>query len=138
MKFKSIIQFQFVAWLGTFVNLGTLWLLHGKFKIPVPIAGACAIEVAILHNFTWYYLHTWRDRVEHTLLDYFRRLWKYNLITAGIDFLINLGILWTLTHFLNFHYLLADILGMVPGPSSKIFVNDLIIFKKPKLESKNN
>ncbi|MDD5764914.1 MAG: GtrA family protein [Candidatus Marinimicrobia bacterium] len=137
MKLKSIIRFQIVAWIGTLVNLGTLWLLHGKFNISVPIAGGCAIEVAILHNFTWYYLRTWKDRVEHTPLDYFRRLWKYNLITAGVDFIFNLGLLWTLNHFLHIHYLLADILGMIAGPFFKIFINELIIFKKPKLNSDN-
>lgn len=138
MKLTSIIRFQLVAWLGTLVNLGTLWLLHGKFKIPVPIAGACAIEVAILHNFTWYYLRTWKDRVGHTPQGFVQRLWKYNLITAGIDFVVNLGLLWILTHFFHLHYLLADLLGMIASPFFKIFVNELIIFKKPKLDSENN
>ncbi len=131
MKLKSILSFQLVAWLGTFVNLGTLWLLHGQLKIPVPIAGACAIEIAILHNFTWYYFRTWRDRVKHTPGDFLRRLWQYNLITAGVDFVFNLGTLSALTHFFHWNYLVADLLGMMIGPIIKIFVNELLIFRKP-------
>lgn len=133
MKIKRILSFQFVAWLGTLVNLGILWVLHGKLKIPVPIAGACAIEIAILHNFTWYYFRTWNHRVAHTPRDFFQRLWKYNLLTASVDFVLNLGTLSALTHFLHFNYLLADILGMLLGPIVKIFVNELVIFRKPRL-----
>ncbi len=138
MNFKKIIKFQLVAWLGTIVNLGSLWILHGILKIPVTIAGACAIELAILHNFTWYYFRIWNGRVAHTPTDFFSRLWKYNVITAGVDFVFNLGTLSVLTHFFHLHYILADILGMSIGPFIKIFINELVIFKKPKLHVKNN
>ncbi|MBO8152410.1 MAG: hypothetical protein DRP91_09285 [Candidatus Neomarinimicrobiota bacterium] len=130
MNVKSIIKFQFVAWLGTLVNLGSLWLLHGIFDLPLSIAGAIAIELAILHNFTWHYFLTWNDRVHFTLGDFFGRLYKYNILTASIDFLINLGTLYSLNKFFGVHYLLADIIGMSAGPIFKFLVNEFVIFRK--------
>lgn len=130
--FGRIIKFQVIAWIGTFVNLGSLWLLHGVFHIPLAIAGACAIEIAIIHNFTWHYFLTWRHRVDNTKKDFLQRFLRYNLVTASIDALVNLGILYSLAHFLNVHYLFADILGMLPGPIFKFLSNEFIIFRKSK------
>lgn len=132
MNFQGILRFQIVVWLGSLVNLGVLWLLHGLLKIPVTIAGACAIEIAILHNFTWFYFRTWGDRVYRTRVDFFRRLVRYNLITASIDFIINWGTLWSLNHFFHVHYLLADMAGMVIGPFFKFIANEFLIFQKSK------
>ncbi|MCD6594335.1 GtrA family protein [bacterium] len=128
--FKRIFKFQIVAWGGTIVNLGVLWLLKGQLDVNLVIAGACAIELAIIHNFTWHFFVTWRDRVNRNLSDYLIRLAKYNAITASIDFTINLGILWLLTTYFGVNYLLADIIGMIAGPIFKFSANELLVFKK--------
>lgn len=106
-----------------------MWILHGLLDVAIPIAGACAIEVAIIHNYSWHYFVTWRDRVGHTFKDYAFHLVEYNLIISSIDFVMNLGILWFLTSYLNVHYLLANFLGMLGGPVFKYVFSDLVIFK---------
>ena len=127
-----IIQFQLVAWGGTLVNLGVLWLTKGVLGIPLIPAGALAIEIAIIHNFTWHYFFTWKDRVAGNPRDYFSRLLRYNLVTASIDFIVNLGILWGLVTFAGVHYLLADLAGMVAGPLFKFVANERLIFKRDR------
>jgi putative flippase GtrA len=91
MNFKKIIKFQLVAWLGTIVNLGSLWILHGILKIPVTIAGACAIELAILHNFTWYYFRTWNGRVAHTPTDFFLKTLEIQCYYSRSGFCFQFG-----------------------------------------------
>lgn len=118
--------------MGTLVNLGVLWLTHGILNIPLIIAGIIAIEIAIIHNFTWYYFFTWKTRVRHSVKNYFHLLARYNLVTALIDFVVNLGTLWLLTRFLGVHYLIADIFGLLLGPLFKLFANEFWVF--PKLE----
>ena len=95
--YARLLRFQFVAWGGTLVNLGVLWLLKGRLKVPLLLAGALAIETAIVHNFTWHYFFTWKDRVDRNVKDFVLRLARYNLVTASIDLVVNLGILWALT-----------------------------------------
>ena len=126
---QRILKFQIFNWLGTLVNFAILGILHGVLDVAIPIAGACAIEIAIIHNYSWHYFITWRDRVRNTFIDFFEHLLEYNLIISSIDFIINLGILWFLTSFVGVHYLLANLLGMLGGPVFKYIFSDLVIFK---------
>jgi len=126
---RRIIKFQFVAWCGTLVNMGVLWVLKGLLDVPLILAGACAIELAIIHNFTWHYFLTWRERVAHTVSDYFTRLVKYNLVTASIDFVVNLTVLYVLTKYFGVYYLVANIIGMLAGPILKFLANEFLIFR---------
>ncbi len=129
-----LLQFHLVAWGGTLVNLGVMWLLKGRLNVHVILAGALGIETAIVHNFTWHYFFTWRDRVDRTAKDYFLRLVRYNLVTASIDFVVNLGILWALTTYAGVHYLVAHLAGMLAGPVFKFFANEFLIFRRGKDE----
>ena len=129
ISLRRIITFQLVAWLGTALNLTILWLLKGVLDLPLLIAGAIAIEAAIIHNFTWHYLYTWKGRVKGTFRDYLKRLFHYNIVTASIDFVVNLGTLWVLTTFFGVHYLIADLLGKLAGPLFKYFANEFLIFR---------
>ncbi len=127
---RRVLKFQLVAWVGTLVNMGALWLLKGRFGFPLAVAGACAIELAIIHNFTWHYFVTWRERVARTTGDYFVRLVKYNAVTASIDFAFNLTLLVVLTKYAGLHYLVANMLGMLAGPIFKFLANEFVIFRK--------
>jgi putative flippase GtrA len=126
---KRLLKFQLVAWAGTLINLGTLWLLKGQLNVPLVVAGACAIELAIIHNFTWNYFVTWRERVARTAREFFIKLAKYNAVTASIDFVCNLTLLVVLTKYAGLHYLVANILGMLAGPFLKFLANEFIIFR---------
>ena len=48
VSLRRIFNFQLVALGGTAVNMGVLWLLRGQMHLPVLVAGACAIELAII------------------------------------------------------------------------------------------
>ncbi len=50
--------------------------------MPLVLAGIAAVEVAIVHNFVWYYFFTWKDRVQRSRGDFFRRLLRYDLVPA--------------------------------------------------------
>jgi len=135
INIKRILKFQVVALGGTVVNMGVLWLLKGQFHWPVVLAGACAIELAIIHNFTWHYFKTWKDRVAMNVKDYLFRLLKYNGVTASIDFLVNLTVLIVLTKYFDVYYLLANGLGMLAGPVLKYLANEYLVFKHIKNEN---
>jgi putative flippase GtrA len=125
-----IVRFQCVGLGGTLLNFSCLWLLHGMLHMHLLIAGAVAIELAIIHNFTWHYLQTWKNRVLGTYKDYCTRLFKYNMITAAVDLYLNLGILYLLATHMSLHYMAANLLAMSVGFLVKFILNDHIIFKK--------
>ena len=130
MNPRRVFNFQLVALGGTVVNMGMLWLLRGLLHLPILVAGGCAIELAIIHNFTWHYFRTWRERVRFQVRDYVIRLVQYNAVTASIDFLVNLTVLWALTKYVGIHYLAANLIGMLGGPIFKFLANEYLIFRK--------
>jgi len=132
INLRKLISFHLIAWLGTLVNLAVLWLTHGVLKMPLLIAGALAIEVAIIHNFTGHYFITWKDRTKRSPGNYFNLLLRYNIVTASIDFVVNLGILWLLNHFLGVHYMAASVAGQILGPLFKLLANEYLVFPKRK------
>lgn len=110
--------------------MGTLYILRGRLGLHVTLSGAVAIELAIIHNFTWHYLVTWRERIQrHHLADYLKRLVHYNIVTASIDLLVNLSILTILVKYYNVYYLYANLVGMMACPIFKFLANEFIIFK---------
>ena len=127
---KKIFRFQLVGFGGSLINSSCLWLLHGLLNIDLLIAGAISIELAIIHNYTWHYFQTWKSRIKYKFSDYFVRLFKYNIITASIDFYINLGILCLLVSFIGIHYMIANLMAMTAGFLVKFIINETIIFKK--------
>lgn len=130
LKIKRFLRFQIVSVGGTLVNMGVLWLMYRKLELPLVIASACAIEAAIIHNFTWHYFITWKDRIKkHTVPDYFKRLLHYNIITASIDFIVNISILKLLVKYTDMHFQLANIFGMLACPMFKFMANEFLIFK---------
>lgn len=126
--FKRILSFQLIGWIGTAVNLFILWLCYDLLSWPLLVSGALAIEIAIIHNFIWYYCWTWNDRVSFTIQNFFTLFVRYNIVTAAIDFVIRLGILWILTEYVGIHYLISDVVGMFIAPLLKYITNDAYIF----------
>lgn len=128
--YRRFFSFQMVAWSGTVVNLAALWLLYGVLGWHLLMAGAVAIEISIIYNYSLYYYFTWGDRRNREAGRFFRKLVRYNLLTAAIDFSVRLTVLWVLTEWIGIHYLLADITGMTIAPLFKYYANDHIIFKR--------
>ena len=130
--YKRFFSFQVVAWSGTVVNILLLWLLHGVLGIHLIVAGALAIEITIIYNFTLYYYITWGERRSKGPRQFFRQLLRFNAITVFIDFAVRLTLLWFLTEKLSVHYILADMIGMTIAPLFKYYANEHIIFQKQK------
>lgn len=120
-----------MGWGGVLINLVILWGLYEKLEWSLILSATLAIEASIIHNFTWYYFKTWRDRVSYTVRDYFSRLLRYNIITASIELVVKVGIIWILTQQIGLHYLLSDLISMLFGPIFKFTANELYIFKSP-------
>ena len=117
-----------IAWLGTAVNTGCLYLFKGVLKIPIIPASMMAIEVAILHNFLWFRWWAWKDRIHRP--SFFKHLLFYNAATGVVDLVANVSVLWALSTFAGVHYLLANLAGMIAGPFIKFWLNEKFIFRE--------
>jgi putative flippase GtrA len=57
---KRWLRFNFVGLVGVGVQLGMLALLVSGLHLGKLTATALAVETAVLHNFVWHELYTWR------------------------------------------------------------------------------
>ncbi|MCL5947203.1 MAG: GtrA family protein [Chloroflexi bacterium] len=99
---KRLFKFGTVGATGVFVNEGMLYLLHGRFLLPLIISSIVAVECSIITNFLlndrWTFGH-------HQPA--FTRFWRFNLVSL-FSLFVNVTVLALLEHFTPLHYLLAN------------------------------
>ncbi|MBS1262350.1 MAG: hypothetical protein MAG453_01695 [Calditrichaeota bacterium] len=126
------LKFGAVGLLGVGVNMGVFAILHGAAEVADYIARVLAIEIAVLHNFTWNFFWTWSDR-GRSLRNLPRRLLKYHGSTFLSSFVITLatGALadWLLGDTPYADYL-SHLIGIGAGMITNYLLSDLWVFRR--------
>jgi putative flippase GtrA len=86
-------KFNLVGAMGMAVQLSALALLNRWTRGHYLYASAAALELALLHNFTWHVHYTWRDRAPR--LPQFLR---FHLSNGLVSMLGNLALMLLLVH----------------------------------------
>lgn len=112
-EFLRLFKFCFVGFSGVFVNEGLLWWLTEGVGIYYLVSALFAVQSAILSNFFFNHLWTFRDRREKDL-SIVHRLGRFELVCiAGMC--TNIAVLWIFTEAFNIHYLLSNLVGISLG-----------------------
>jgi dolichol-phosphate mannosyltransferase len=91
-------RFCLVGCSGVLIDVGLLWLLRTKLEWQVPAAKLSASEVALLNNFLWNELWTFREKTVSPG-SIFMRLLRFHLIClTGIGLSLLLLLIFT-NHF---------------------------------------
>ena len=111
------LRFNAVGMAGVAAQLGTLWLCARLLGMQYVVATAVAVEIALLHNFVWHEIWTWRGmpisgRWRRLVRFHFANglvsLVSYTLLTflfkqgVGLPLLVSNLAAIVLTAFLNF------------------------------------
>ncbi len=99
-------KFTVVGGTGVIVNSIALFLLYDKVQLPLILASAIAVEIAIISNF--YFNNRWTFKAKGIL---FSRFAKFNVVSLG-GLAITTATLWTLATYLGLHYLFANLVGI--------------------------
>ena len=127
--FIRLIKFGIVGGSGFIVNMVFLWLFTEIFGIYYIISSVLAIGLAMINNFIWNDVWTWRGRGQPGVKPFFVRLLKFCLVASLAGYVGNLGILWILTHFFYLHYLISNVFGIAVGTLINYFLNNYWTFK---------
>ncbi|ASA78642.1 glycosyltransferase [Thermococcus sp. 5-4] len=117
-ELDRLIKFTLVGLSGVFVNEGFLWLFVSGFGWDKILANVPATELAILNNFTWNDLWTFRDLKRKPL---WRRLLTFHIAAltgAVVQWLIYAGLV-----YLGLYYLVANLIGIVVSFVVRFLVN---------------
>ncbi|MCJ2543027.1 glycosyltransferase [Thermostichus vulcanus] len=111
----SFLRFSTVGLSGTFVDMILLYFLHDPSNLGWGLMASKLIssEVAILNNFLWNDLWTFRSvtKLQPGALNRLKRLVKFNVICL-IGLLLNSFLLILLSEYLGIHYLLANLIAI--------------------------
>jgi dolichol-phosphate mannosyltransferase len=120
-EWKRVFKFGLVGLSGIVVNLGILQLLL-LAGISGYIALFFAIAVAILNNFIWNDLWTFRSSPQRQVTSIWQRLWLFYTVSAG-GAIINYAIAVLLTQFIGMNIILSDIIGILIGFGWNFLIN---------------
>jgi dolichol-phosphate mannosyltransferase len=82
-EWKKIFKFGIVGISGILVNESVLIYLKEFIGFSIPVANLFSIELAILNNFLWNDLWTFKSEKEHKLSRRWFRLTSFHLVSAG-------------------------------------------------------
>ncbi|ASJ10397.1 dolichol monophosphate mannose synthase [Thermococcus sp. P6] len=107
-EMDRLIKFTLVGLSGVLVNEGFLWLFVSTFGWDKVLANVPATELAILNNFIWNDLWTFRDLKRKP---FWSRIASFHV--AALTGAIFQWIVYVALMFLGIHYLIANLLGIV-------------------------
>ena len=123
------LKFNVVGVLGFALQVGALFALtHSSHPISYLTATVLAVELAILNNFFWHQLWTWRDRpssVNETLL----RLAKFNVTTGLVSIAGNLLLMSILVGRLGIALVVANLISVLACSLLNFILADRIAFR---------
>jgi len=129
------IKFGVVGGSGIVVNMGLLWFFTDIVGMYYLISSIFAIALAMISNFIWNDLWTWRDRREPGVKAYLTRMAKFILVSSIAGYIGNLGVLWILTHFFHVYYLISNLIGIAVGTILNYSVNNFWTFRAKESSS---
>ena len=137
LKIKDLLGFDLVRFIkfgivggsGIFVNMGLLWFFTEVIGFYYLVSSVLAIALAMINNFIWNDLWTWRDRRTPGSKAYFIRMAKFITVSSIAAYVGNLGVLWILTHFFHLYYMISNLFGIAVGTVMNYSVNNFWTFK---------
>ena len=119
-----LLKFSVVGTLGIVVQVAVLAaLMH--LKIQYLVSTACAVEMAVLHNFCWHQRFTWRDRgASHV----WARLTRFHVSNAVISLAGNLFLMRILVGVFRMQPIAANLLAIGSCATLNYFASDCWVF----------
>jgi putative flippase GtrA len=105
------IKFNLVGAMGMAVQLAALALFNRWTAGHYLYASAAALELALLHNFTWHAHYTWRDRRDRATR--LRQFVRFHLSNGLVSMLGNLALMRLLVHEARLPLLISNVIAIL-------------------------
>lgn len=121
-------KFNLIGLAGVVLQLGALQLLIAGGHLGVLPGTLLAVEAAVLHNFAWHCLYTWRDRPARKARVAARRLLRFHLSNGMVSLAGNASIMYVLVGCLGLHPLPANIAAILACSLANFLLGDRFVF----------
>jgi dolichol-phosphate mannosyltransferase len=122
------VKFCIVGGSGVLVNAGLFRLLMRGAGLDYRLAAVAAIETAIVNNFLWNYLWTFRDRKASRVRDMLVMFVRFNLSSGLTAMAVNWGLLVFLKEVFGVYEEIANLIGIAAGTVANFLASHLWAF----------
>ena len=120
--------FNLVGLFGFGIQLLALFLFKRVVGFDYRLAIACAVEVALAHNFIWHERVTWADVISRRR-GVWTRLLRFHAANGLISIAGNVAFTWTFVTWGRMPYLLANAISVVICSLLNFAVGDRFVFR---------
>lgn len=125
---QRFLKYNVVGALGLTLRLTSTMLLHELAGIGYLLATSLAVEITMLHNYSWHLRWTWRDRCAQIgPREIARSLVRFQLTNGAVAMIVNLLLMPTLVRDVGMGYLPASVLVItITGILNFLLANFLV------------
>jgi dolichol-phosphate mannosyltransferase len=109
---NRVVKFAIVGFSGALITESLLWLLTDFFGIYYVLSAVLSTEIAIINNFIWNEVWTFKDRAHGALIDSLSRFVKFNL-SRILGMMISVALLMLLTEVFDIYYLISNLSAII-------------------------
>ena len=124
------LKFNLVGALGIVVQMGAFALLFSALHLNYLAATALAVETAVLHNFVWHELYTWKHLPRGAARDVALRLVRFHAGNGAISILGNLALMRLFVGSLHIHHYVASGLAIALCSLLNFAAGEWFVFRK--------
>ena len=124
------LKFNLVGLIGIFVQMGMFALLFSALHVNYIVATALAVETAVLHNFVWHELYTWRHLPRGGARDIAWRLARFHAGNGAISILGNIALMRLFVGSLHWNHYLASGMAIAICSLANFAASEWFVFRK--------
>jgi putative flippase GtrA len=124
------LKFNLVGAIGIVVQMGAFALLFSGLHWNYLVATSLAVETAVLNNFVWHELYTWRHLPRGSARQVALRLLRFHLGNGAISILGNVGLMRLFVGVLHIHHYLASALAIALCSLFNFAASEWFVFRE--------
>jgi putative flippase GtrA len=124
------LKFNLVGAIGIAVQMGAFALLFSALHLNYMVATGLAVETAVLHNFVWHELYTWKHLPRGGARDIAWRLARFHAGNGAISILGNLALMRLFVGVLHLNHYLSSALAIALCSLLNFAASEWFVFRK--------
>lgn len=123
-----LLKFYCVGGVGIGVQLAVLWALTRGAGLHYRLATPLAVETAVLHNFAWHELWTWRERTREQ--GFWGRLLRWHLGNGLVSILGNQALMELFAGWMRLPLLAANVAAIGVVAILNFLLGEFFVFRR--------
>jgi putative flippase GtrA len=124
-RWARFAAFNVVGVLGAGIQLGSLWVLTSVAAMHYLLATPMAVALAVIHNFAWHRLWTWK----HRQCALFSTLGRFAVANGLLSLAGNVGVMVVLVSGAHVNPIAANVVAIFSSGLLSFWLGEAVVFR---------